>query len=345
MNGLQIGSVAGVPVFVSGWYVVLIAYAALSSGDAVRGGLWVLCITISLLVHEFGHAFAARHFRLHPQILLHGFGGLCGHDRAERDLHDVVIISAGPAAGLVLGGVAFGVQAALLAAKAPVLANPIVSQGLSNLIFLNVFWSLVNLAPVWPLDGGQLFRLFLLRLTTPVRAERVTHWTGIALCIGVVASSTSYYLGTFGMLLAGLIAWENWKALRGDRASGPIRSRNSFARELLAGARAAFDAGDWHEAARLCHQIRSESRLPESVLAEVWNLLGIATANAGKHKEAVSYLKRARLDEAVGETWLRCLLLSEQQADAEELLASRDWMRLGSKGDAIVARVSAPLAS
>jgi hypothetical protein len=87
-----------------------------------------------------------------------------------------LISFAGPAAGFALAGV---VIAAVYAAGGkvdvwwfanvmPVLssegfANPYLRHLVDDLLYVNIFWGLVNLLPVFPLDGGQIAReLFLL---------------------------------------------------------------------------------------------------------------------------------------------------------------------------------------
>lgn len=342
MNGVRIGSFGDIPFFVSPWYLVLAFYGAAMIGDVTFGGLWVLCLTVSLAVHELGHALVARRLRLSPRILLHGFGGLCMHERAERDAHDVAIVAAGPAAGLALGAVSFAVLYALRTFSPETLANPMVGAGLRWMVWLNIFWSLVNLIPMWPLDGGQLFRLGMMRVFNPARAEKVTHTVGIVLALAAIGAASALGFGRFAIVVAGLIGFANYQALRGDRSSGPVRSRNRFARGLAQEARAAFDAGDDATCIRLCHQLRSEPRIPSTVLADVWRMLGIATARQGNHREAVSYLRRAPLDAEVGETWLRCLLNEgDRNEEIAELLESDAWRRLGARGQSIVDRLAA----
>lgn len=340
MNAFRFGSIGDIPLFVSPWYLLIALYGATIWGDVAVGGLWVLCLTVSLLVHELGHAMVARHYRLGPRIMLHGFGGLCIHERAERDAHDAWIIAAGPAAGLALGFIALATRAALRATDSPALDAPLVGTGLGMLVWLNVFWSLVNLVPLWPLDGGQLFRLGMLHVTRPIRAERVTHGLGVALGLAaVVTSLVTGYAGLATVIAAG-ITWINLQALRGERSSGPVRSRATGARTAARAARDAFDRGDWAEAARLGHLVRAEPNIPAEALRDVWRILGLATARLDRPREAVSWLRRAPLDLEVGETWLRCLL--ELQADDEirALLGSPDWAALGPEGQAIVNRLA-----
>lgn len=339
MSAIPLGSLGGVPITVSFWYLLLVSYAGLSAG-AVFGVLWAVVLTVSLLVHEFGHATFAKRYRLNPSVRLEMWGGSCAHDRADSDAEDVAILIAGPAAGLALGGVSWVARWALRNyAPEAYFASPILMTGLEYLIWVNLFWTGINLLPIWPLDGGRLFRIGLLRLTKPMRAERITHATGMALAIGGVVWAMTLNFSRFAMVLGAVVAWLNYKALRGESASGPIRSQGKFSGELLGKAREAYEAERWAEATRYCHQIRTEPHVPKRVLAEVWRMLGLATAKRGKPGEAASYLRRAELDEEVAEVWLESLAIIDDTEAMHELLESSDWQRMRN-GDAIARRVA-----
>ena len=70
----------------------------------------------------------------------------------------------------------------------PIHASPFLYYLVESLWFINFYWSLVNLLPLFPLDGGQLFRLGMVRVVKPARkAERVVHIVGISIAgIGLV---------------------------------------------------------------------------------------------------------------------------------------------------------------
>ncbi len=346
MNGIPAGSLAGVPITISFWYLIIVAWNGLRSGPEV-GVLWFIALTISLLVHEFGHAMFAKRYRLNPSVRLEIWGGSCAHERADSDAEDAMILIAGPAAGMLLGLTLWGIRWLLLRFSVEAyLSSPVIILGLKFMIYVNVFWTLINLLPIWPLDGGRLFRLAALRFTTPMKAERLTHSIGITLALGLVAYALKVEVSRFAVVLGAVVAWMNFQALRGERASGPIRGQSEFTKELIGEARAAFAAEEWQSAARYCHQIRSEPQVPKRVLAEVWRILGVSTAQMGRHKEAVSYLRRAVLDPEVAELRLRCLAELDKREAMHELLESSEWARL-KEGDAIVARVldSAPIES
>ena len=324
--GFRIFSFAGIPVSVSGWYLLLVAWTSWSAAGGAPDGLgvtygllWATALTSGLLIHEFGHALAARHFALRPQVLLHGWGGLCAHDRAKRDLHDVIIISAGPLVELAFGILCAIVWYFLKSSSPSLAANPAVNIAFTYLIYINVVWAFINLVPLWPLDGGQLFRLAAVRLLGPRNGEKVTHYLGIA--IGVAAAALGYeFGGMFLSLLCLLLVYENYTKLSSGRSSGPVRASNRFASELFAKAQKAMEAGDWREAARLGHQIRAESNVPDTLLDKVWGLLAVSTVRIGEYEDALSYIKRAPPSPMVAEAHVRCLAMLGRADEARKLL-------------------------
>jgi hypothetical protein len=259
-------------------------------------------------------------------VLLHGWGGLCAHDRAKRDLHDVIIISAGPGLELALG-ISCAIAWAIVSATSPeTAANPVVNTAFQYFVFINVVWALINLVPLWPLDGGQLFRLFLLRVLGPRTGEKVTHWVGMG--VGVMAALAFFKLGSiFATLVFAWLAWNNFQASRGGGGGGPVRRKNKFADELFTRATTAMAQGNYAEASRLGHQIRSETNLPDSLMAKVWALLTVATTRMGEFEQALSYAQRSPETSAVIRATIESLAGTGQIHAAREKL-TRDATKL-----------------
>jgi stage IV sporulation protein FB len=116
--------------------------------------LWVACVFVSVLVHELGHVFMGRLFGTHGHIVLYSFGGLAiGSSALSNRWQRIAVYFAGPLAGFVLYGLAWW--------WAPYL-NPrgarLLWAATIFLIEINLFWGLLNLLPIWPLDGGQISR-------------------------------------------------------------------------------------------------------------------------------------------------------------------------------------------
>lgn len=118
---------------------------------------WVVVIGLSVLAHELGHALTTVAFGSGADIELHGFGGLTRPRRA-LDLplwKNLLITVNGCAVGLLLAGLAY---ALLKGHRSPFL---------SALLQVNLYWSLLNLLPIQPLDGGKLLELVLVSAFGP----------------------------------------------------------------------------------------------------------------------------------------------------------------------------------
>ncbi len=153
--------------------------------------VWIGCVFVSILIHELGHVLVGRLFGSHGYIVLYSFGGIAvgstdGCTRWQR----VAVIAAGPLAGFVFLGAIFGVLAATTPDRVgaywsqllswlgvtkydPFFAATLMDQGIEYLIFINLLWGLMNLLPVWPLDGGQISRELFGRFV-PRRALRLS---------------------------------------------------------------------------------------------------------------------------------------------------------------------------
>jgi Zn-dependent protease len=121
--------------------------------------LWVACTFVSILVHELGHVLMGMAFGHSGSIVLYSFGGLAIGSNGERYRWQRIAVSAaGPGAGLALfGAVCLVIYTGFIPSEV-LRERPILRAALSMLFFMNLFWNLLNLIPVWPLDGGQIAR-------------------------------------------------------------------------------------------------------------------------------------------------------------------------------------------
>jgi stage IV sporulation protein FB len=215
-------SLAGTPVEVSIWFWVvgaILGYPALEVGAAFLLA-WLAVLFASILVHELGHAFLARRFGYSPSILLYQFGGLASYrpDASHSAWRSVGISLAGPAAGFAFLGLIWGLRAVLLP-YAPWSGGPdLLRFTLGSLVWINLWWNLLNLLPVVPLDGGQVCRE-ICRLLSP-RRWRVWSY-GIGVVAGGAAAVALFARGhVYAALLFGALALNNVSALRGGSAPG-----------------------------------------------------------------------------------------------------------------------------
>ena len=131
--------------------------------------LWIACVLVSIVVHELGHALAARRFGVQPTVQLHVIGGVTRmYGRLLTRSEGFWVTLCGPAAGLGLYLAAFAVDrwyypAASIYALFSSRMTPALAAGavLNFLLWINLVWTVFNLLPILPLDGGQLLRSIL----------------------------------------------------------------------------------------------------------------------------------------------------------------------------------------
>ncbi len=150
------------------FWVITVVLGASGDVSTVSISAWVLAVTISIIVHELGHALTAKHFGSTPEILLHSMGGLTSHNRVSSRLKDTLIIAAGPGAGFLFIGVLFLVMLGTgtdLHTKASVpwigwqpFDVTFTEKLFFYMAYINIGWGLINLFPVLPLDGGLLMK-------------------------------------------------------------------------------------------------------------------------------------------------------------------------------------------
>jgi stage IV sporulation protein FB len=126
----------------------------LNSGSLTGTFIWLIIVILSVLIHELGHAFSALFFKQNVRIDFVALGGLTSYQGKTLKLwQQFIIVFNGPLCGFLL----FLFAAFLL--NLEIFVNSIVLYFLNVLKLVNLFWSVVNLLPVIPLDGGQLLRI------------------------------------------------------------------------------------------------------------------------------------------------------------------------------------------
>lgn len=200
--------VFGFPVTVQPAFGLLLAVYLLVGLQAQRSiasiAAFGAIVFVSILVHELGHAFVARRLGMRVGgIFIHGFGGHVTHSGGQAH-HRLAVSLAGPGAGLSLGLPALA-AACLGAWPAPL------HSFLFDVIWVNVGWSLMNLLPMLPLDGGKAFGALLELWWGPARGWAVTASVGVAVGSGLLGLGL-YLDETFLMLLGGFCAYHSYQA-------------------------------------------------------------------------------------------------------------------------------------
>ena len=215
---LELGRIAGIPIYLDMMFVLLLvifSYRYFTSGDTqiMSAGLLIIAGLVgSILLHELGHAFAARINNTSVrEIELTGLGGVArfGSSLPRGVLPRVFIYLAGPAANLVLWhGLSF------LGSMAPS-DKPIVRYVLYQLAGINLYLLIFNLLPAYPLDGGHTLDAILGKFISPVWGQRIVSALGLVVSLLLALYAiTSLPISIFVLFLAFWMAELNWTMLR-----------------------------------------------------------------------------------------------------------------------------------
>jgi len=210
----RLGRVLGIEVYVHftfmlllGWVLLIHYFLRQDWGDALEELLFIVVVFATVLLHEFGHALAARRYGIPTRdITLLPIGGLARLERMPEDpKQELVVALAGPAVNVAL---AAGLSLWLAGtASPPALLGHFAEFGDSlpvRLFHVNVWLVLFNLLPAFPMDGGRVLRALLAMRLDYVQA------TQIAAAVGQGMALLFGFLGLFGNPLLIFIALFVW---------------------------------------------------------------------------------------------------------------------------------------
>ena len=210
---------AGFPLYAEPTFLLLAGFYLLTGGlqsqQIVASLSFVVAVALSILWHELGHAVAARRLGASGiSIVLHGAGGLTYHSPLATRRRSVLVAAAGPAAGLALG---LPLAAAWWFTRQ---ALPgLAATFLWDLVYINVLWSLFNLLPMLPLDGGHILQDVLVLRLGSLRGRELAWAISFFLAVGVglVGLWQRWFFITMICLFSGQLVW---KQMRGP---GPLK--------------------------------------------------------------------------------------------------------------------------
>jgi Zn-dependent protease len=207
-------------------FFLLLAFVALR-GDGfeavLRFSVGFVVTTAGLLLHELGHAFAARRYGIVvDEVVIHPLGGMAKLLwRAEDPGLEMRVAFAGPAVNLALAAASWGALQVVESRDATWFAA--VSLG------VNLVVGAGNLLPAFPMDGGRILRAALSRRIGRAEATRVAARIGRA--IGALFFVAPFVLWKttdlpflallsfplVGLTIVALGEWERLKALAEER--------------------------------------------------------------------------------------------------------------------------------
>ena len=205
---IRLGRIAGIEVRIHVTFFLLLAYLGFAGyhgagtdvaittrvSAALHLMLLVCIVFLCVLLHEFGHAFAARRCGIRtPDITLFPFGGVARIERMpENPRQEIFIALAGPAVNVIIAAGLWAVLAIFWRAVPQEQMGTAASLAV-EVMSVNVMLLVFNLIPAFPMDGGRVLRALLAMRLDHGRATRIAAHIGQALAVALGL------LGVFGM--------------------------------------------------------------------------------------------------------------------------------------------------
>lgn len=232
MNGsIRVGNLFGIPFYINSSWFIILGLMTLSYGGSLAvqfpqlgmGLPWLLGLAAALLLfasvlaHELGHSFVAIRQGINVKsITLFLFGGLASLDKEAKTPGNAFWIAiAGPAVSLVLFGLFFAI------ASSSIVGGPL-GAVVGLLAYINLALALFNLIPGLPLDGGNVLKSLVWKITGNqykgiLFASRVGQGFGwLAIIYGLLPVLISGSFPNFWTILVGWFLLQNAGALAQD---------------------------------------------------------------------------------------------------------------------------------
>jgi Zn-dependent protease/Tfp pilus assembly protein PilF len=217
-RSLRIGRFVGTEIRLHISLLLLIPYALIAFKpegltDTVRVLALIVAIFVCVALHEMGHTLAAHLAGIQvSSIVLWPLGGFTNLTRRPQNLlADMAISAAGPLTNLILFAGLAGVivierlveQSMLFPGVSRFLYNADIFAGLMGLTIANLSLALFNLAPVYPLDGGQIAR----GLLKSVIGEKYADWIMLlfSLPLALALTGLGFAIRDIAIILTGLV--------------------------------------------------------------------------------------------------------------------------------------------
>ncbi len=201
-----------IPVKIHPLFLLMVGLIGYLHTHAIFGTMvWGMIITFSILLHEYGHAITASLYGQKCSIQLMAFGGLTSHT-GKKKLNlwqEFFVVFNGPLIGLTLGALSYFLLVVIDPAD-------LLKDVLTISVIVNIFWTVVNLFPVLPLDGGHLLRIGLESLFG-IRGVKWAAMLSVFFSIGV---SALFFL--YNMMIPGILfiffatdSYRYWETVKG----------------------------------------------------------------------------------------------------------------------------------
>ena len=178
-------------------WIAAVYYAEGGWDAAVRGILFIVLLFACVVLHEFGHIFAARRYGVQtPDVVLLPIGGVARLERIpEEPAQEIFVALAGPAVNVAIAAVLFLALGGAMPTLGAEAANPGIEL-LARLLWANLFIAVFNLIPAFPMDGGRVLRAFLARRYGYARGTQVA---------STIGQGAAFLFGLLGLLAGNVL--------------------------------------------------------------------------------------------------------------------------------------------
>ncbi|MBZ8182988.1 site-2 protease family protein [Oscillatoria salina] len=215
----QIGSLFGIPLYIdSSWFLILAFVTIINAGEVnannlsqgnlflgwVTGLIMALLLFGSVLLHELGHSLVAKAQGIPVKsITLFLFGGIASIDRESKTPGQAFQVAiAGPAVSVALFGLFLGLH--------QLWTTGILEYLTLDLARINLVLAIFNLIPGLPLDGGQVLKAAVWKVTGS-RFTGMRFASSSGKLIGLLGIGLGLFLilltGAFSAIWITFIAW------------------------------------------------------------------------------------------------------------------------------------------
>ena len=204
---LRLGTILGIKIYVHASFLLIFAFiyfAQLTTRQTVTARSFIsesvlmLGVFFCVLLHEFGHAMAARQFGIRTRdIILLPIGGVARLEKLpEKPLQELWVAIAGPLVNVVIAAMLIPINAALIVKTSlDQVAGVVITNFWFQLLMMNVMLVLFNLIPAFPMDGGRVLRALLALIMPYEKATLVA--VRIGQLFAVVGGIVAYFINPF----------------------------------------------------------------------------------------------------------------------------------------------------
>lgn len=234
-----------------GFVFLCFLIAGLYSSSSYQFFSWLIVIFFSILIHEFGHALAAQLCGKATLIELSFLGGTTYFRQEGLKKWQLFLIAlAGPLFGLGL----FVFSAYMLERTDP---RSLLYYPFKISSVINFFWTLFNLLPILPLDGGQLLRI-IFEAVFKNKGLMISGVTSVVFSLGLAIIGFIFGQYFIGALLF-LFAFQNFELLRQARYITSA-DRDEDLRKWLQEAMFLVESGRLSEALPILKKLQSDTK-------------------------------------------------------------------------------------